>query len=263
MLTAALTSHVSSTAVLRGPLLEMLALLPQPTEALPTPAGTDKEEGDNKPKVPSKLPENEMFVGLFVLLMLLDNKLTPQAVSCSLQLMERVGALKRRTLDNIAERVYFYASWAHECAGQLQVGLVGGDWSDVGVAAGVRAGVRVRAIGRGWVEDEGNWSRAVLAAVAPPGHTTNVQRSLPLACSRSSRSLACSRCALLAPLPLALSLARSLSLCLGHDGHPLACPPLACPARARRRSAHLYLPRTALHACITTRHAKRPCSTCC
>jgi len=41
------------------------------------------------------------------------------AVPFSLQLMERVGALKRRTLDPIAERVYFYASWAHEVNGTL------------------------------------------------------------------------------------------------------------------------------------------------
>jgi 26S proteasome regulatory subunit N3 len=37
----------------------------------------------------------------------------------SLMLMERVGALKRRTLDPIAERVYFYATWSHELNGQL------------------------------------------------------------------------------------------------------------------------------------------------
>ena len=42
-----------------------------------------------------------------------------QAMNLSLQIMERVGSLKRRTLDPIAERIYFYASWAHELNGSL------------------------------------------------------------------------------------------------------------------------------------------------
>lgn len=169
VLTAAIATHVSSTAVLKAPTLELLGLLPQPTEPAQAATAADDDDGEKKAKLPSKLPENEMFIGLLLLLLLLDNKLTTkvwrvragdatrvayatihvpqqrrhvpsagrivshgrapfppcstldplavvpsQAVPFSLQLMERVTALKRRTLDPIAERIYFYASWAHE-----------------------------------------------------------------------------------------------------------------------------------------------------
>lgn len=116
-LTAVLASHVAPSAVLRAPLLSLLGALPQPTEpAAAPPAAEDKED---EKKTISKLPENEMFVGLLVLTLLLDLNHAAQAVPLGLQLMERVGALKRRTLDPIAEKVYFYASWAHEVNGTL------------------------------------------------------------------------------------------------------------------------------------------------
>ena len=44
---------------------------------------------------------------------------TTAAMPWALMLMERVAALKRRTLDPIAERVYFYASWVFEKGNQL------------------------------------------------------------------------------------------------------------------------------------------------
>jgi len=69
--------------------------------------------------LPAKLPESEMLVALLALLLLLDTGKATQAMPWALQLMERVAALKRRTLDPIAEKVYFYASWAFEQCGQL------------------------------------------------------------------------------------------------------------------------------------------------
>ena len=84
--------------------------------------GGDKEKAAAAPaekKLPARLPESEMLIALLALLLLLDSGKAQQAMPWSLQLMERVAALKRRTLDPIAEKIYFYASWAFESAGQL------------------------------------------------------------------------------------------------------------------------------------------------
>jgi len=62
----------------------------------------------------------EVFISLLVLLWLIDAGATEQAVSCSLSLLDRIGCFNRRTLDLFAEKVYFYASWAHERAGRLE-----------------------------------------------------------------------------------------------------------------------------------------------
>ena len=117
-LMAALSTHVAPSAALRAPMLALLGMLPQPAEPVPAPAASEDKDDEKKASI-SKLPENEVLVGLLVLTLLLDHNQVIAAVPFSLQLMERVGALKRRTLDPIAERVYFYASWAHEVNGTL------------------------------------------------------------------------------------------------------------------------------------------------
>ena len=45
---------------------------------------------------------------------------TLQSLACATALVERLSTWNRRTMDPVAERVYFYASWAYECAGKLQ-----------------------------------------------------------------------------------------------------------------------------------------------
>lgn len=117
-LMAAISTHVAPSAALRAPMLALLGMLPQPAEPVPAPAASEDKDDEKKASI-SKLPENEVLVGLLVLTLLLDHNQVIAAVPFSLQLMERVGALKRRTLDPIAERVYFYASWAHEVNGTL------------------------------------------------------------------------------------------------------------------------------------------------
>ena len=117
-LMAALSTHVAPSAALRAAMLALLGMLPQPAEPVPAPAASEDKEDEKKASI-SKLPENEVLVGLLVLTLLLDHNQVSAAVPFSLQLMDRVGALKRRTLDPIAERVYFYASWAHEVNGTL------------------------------------------------------------------------------------------------------------------------------------------------
>jgi 26S proteasome regulatory subunit N3 len=144
-LTEAMSTYMPSAAALRTPLAELLATLPAPTaevtaaakppEPEPEPAAAAKpaegaEADKSKPaadappakpekKPPAKLPEHEVLMGLLGLLLLLDTGKAAAAMPWALQLMERVAALKRRTLDPIAERVYFYASWAFETGGQF------------------------------------------------------------------------------------------------------------------------------------------------
>ena len=128
-LSAAISTHVPEKAALVAPLTKLLAGLPAPTPEI-TAAATPAPEVDEskgaaagaaaeKPKPAAKLPENEVLLGLLALLLLLDQKKAAEAMPWALQLMDRVAALKRRTLDPIAERVYFYAAWAFEVGGQL------------------------------------------------------------------------------------------------------------------------------------------------
>jgi len=143
-LTSASATYVPSATPLRTPLAEVLASLPQPTAeetaaaVMPPEDPADKakdkkddgekkddkeEKKEEKPpaekKPPAKLPENEMLVALLALLLLLDTGKPKLAMPWALQMMERLTALKRRTLDSIGEKVYFYASWAFENCGEL------------------------------------------------------------------------------------------------------------------------------------------------
>jgi len=67
----------------------------------------------------SLLPETEMYVGLVVLMFLIDRKATEAALACSKVLFERLGSWNRRTLDLLSDKVFFFTSWAHESAGVL------------------------------------------------------------------------------------------------------------------------------------------------
>ena len=79
-----------------------------------------EEPADKKAKEKrSMLPETEMYVGLVVLMFLIDSKATEAALACSKVLFERLGSWNRRTLDLLSDKVFFYTSWAHENAGVL------------------------------------------------------------------------------------------------------------------------------------------------
>lgn len=142
---SAAASVYAPVTPLKQPLADVLAALPQPTadevaaasmppedeaekkakeEAAAAAKEGDKEKSEKEAKAvekkpPAKLPESEMLIALMALLLQIDLGQTTAAMPWALQLMERVAALKRRTLDPIAEKVYFYASWAFECGGQL------------------------------------------------------------------------------------------------------------------------------------------------
>eukprot|EP00320_Phaeocystis_rex_P000219 CAMPEP_0119076298 /NCGR_PEP_ID=MMETSP1178-20130426/85810_1 /TAXON_ID=33656 /ORGANISM="unid sp, Strain CCMP2000" /LENGTH=518 /DNA_ID=CAMNT_0007058567 /DNA_START=44 /DNA_END=1600 /DNA_ORIENTATION=+ len=78
-------------------------------------ASADKKAKEKR----SMLPETEMYVGLVVLMFLIDSKAAEAALACSQALFERLGSWNRRTLDHLSEKIYFFTSWAHECAGKL------------------------------------------------------------------------------------------------------------------------------------------------
>ena len=119
-------------APLKAHFTDLLAGLPQPTadvtaaaSAAPDVEGaTADEKAKTAPekKMAAKLAECEVFVALLLQVLLIDTGRATQAMPWSLLLMERVAALKRRTLDPISERIYYFASWAFESCGQLAVG---------------------------------------------------------------------------------------------------------------------------------------------
>jgi len=61
-----------------------------------------------------------VLLSLLVLVLLIDAKQADGATALADALYARLASWNRRTLDPFAERVYFYASWAYECAGKLQ-----------------------------------------------------------------------------------------------------------------------------------------------
>jgi len=84
-----------------------------PMEAEDAPADKKAKEKRNM------LPETEMYVGLVVLMFLIDSKATEAALACSKVLFERLGSWNRRTLDLLSDKIFFFTSWAHESAGVL------------------------------------------------------------------------------------------------------------------------------------------------
>ncbi|KAI9593060.1 proteasome regulatory subunit C-terminal-domain-containing protein [Syncephalis fuscata] len=62
------------------------------------------------------LPEIEMYLGLLVLVWLIDQKQLDQAIILSQKLVAQIGQLNRRTLDQIAARIFFYYARVFELA---------------------------------------------------------------------------------------------------------------------------------------------------
>jgi len=106
-----LTQGLAPANPLRGTLLGFLA--PMAAELAP-----EEKKDDEKKKQLS--PEGEMLAANLVLCLLIDAKRLDEALQCSSAVVERLSSWNRRTLDPVAERIYFYASWAYECAGKLQ-----------------------------------------------------------------------------------------------------------------------------------------------
>jgi len=117
-LVAAVDAYVPASSALRAPLGEVLGKLPQPTAPVTAAAAALFTE-DKKRSSAAFVPEIEILISVMALLLLIDTDRASHATLFSRTLMERVTGLKRRTLDPLAERVYFYASWSFECANSL------------------------------------------------------------------------------------------------------------------------------------------------
>ncbi|KAG4216961.1 hypothetical protein PC116_g34558, partial [Phytophthora cactorum] len=77
-------------------------------------------EIDSEPKAPAKngnkkenkevIPEIDIFLSILVQVYLFDSKQFQQGAEFSKYLSERIHSLKRRTLDSLSAKVYFYYS---------------------------------------------------------------------------------------------------------------------------------------------------------
>lgn len=95
----------------------LLAVLPSPAPE-PEPAEPKLAEGEAKKR--PLLPEMELLLEVLVLLYLIDGGKVNEALPLADAMLERIGTWNRRTLDQFAERAYFYASWAYEKAGKIE-----------------------------------------------------------------------------------------------------------------------------------------------
>ncbi|KAK9765901.1 26S proteasome non-ATPase regulatory subunit [Basidiobolus ranarum] len=70
-------------------------------------------------KVSEALPEIELYIGLLVLTYLLDQKEYNKSIELANYLLDAVHNYNRRSLDQIAARIYFYHSRAYELTDRL------------------------------------------------------------------------------------------------------------------------------------------------
>ncbi|CAI7563807.1 unnamed protein product [Penicillium palitans] len=76
-----------------------------------TPAGSQMEvDSDKKPIPKETLAEVDAYLSILVQIYLFDQREIQKGVQFSTDLIERLRALNRRTLDSLAARVYFYYS---------------------------------------------------------------------------------------------------------------------------------------------------------
>jgi len=113
VLAALLNTIVPPAHPLRTALTDALALVSAPVEAA-------SSEEEKKEKSKPLGPEAEVLLSVLVLVLLIDAKKKVEACAAADLLLERLATWNRRTLDPFAERLYFYASWAYECAEKLQ-----------------------------------------------------------------------------------------------------------------------------------------------
>ncbi|CEG81959.1 hypothetical protein RMATCC62417_16095 [Rhizopus microsporus] len=68
---------------------------------------------------PSVLPEVDMYIHLNVLIFLLDKNEIEQGIELSTKAVERIVSMNRRTMDQLAARIYFYHARFHELTNRL------------------------------------------------------------------------------------------------------------------------------------------------
>ncbi|XP_078036863.1 regulatory particle non-ATPase 3 [Augochlora pura] len=74
-----------------------------------------------RPAALSSLPEIDAYILLLVLMHLIDTVKYEEAVHCSEELLQKIIAQNRRTIDLIAAKCYFYYSRAYELVGRLNL----------------------------------------------------------------------------------------------------------------------------------------------
>lgn len=87
--------------------------------SLPGAVEIEAPRSRSTPKTPA--PEVDAYIHLLVLLRLLDTNKLEEAVECSQQLMNKITAQNRRTLDLIAAKCYFYHSRVFELTNKLDL----------------------------------------------------------------------------------------------------------------------------------------------
>ncbi|CEJ03868.1 hypothetical protein RMCBS344292_17843 [Rhizopus microsporus] len=68
---------------------------------------------------PNVLPEVDMYIHLNVLIFLLDKNEIEQGIELSTKAVERIVSMNRRTMDQLAARIYFYHARFHELTNRL------------------------------------------------------------------------------------------------------------------------------------------------
>ena len=77
------------------------------------------QPNENTRRRSNALPETEMLLGKMLLVRRLDAGDVQGAVTLGQFLIDRLASVSRRTLDQLAERIYFFTSLAYERAGRL------------------------------------------------------------------------------------------------------------------------------------------------
>lgn len=81
----------------------------------------DNGDSDDKTRSPKNIhPEVEMYLGLLVLVFLIDAKRFNDSIALSHQLEERLSTWNRRTLDPLSSKIFFYLSRSYELVGRLE-----------------------------------------------------------------------------------------------------------------------------------------------
>ncbi|KAJ3330630.1 26S proteasome non-ATPase regulatory subunit [Blyttiomyces sp. JEL0837] len=83
--------------------------------------GSDSMEVDavETPEVKSILPEVELYFGFLVLMFLFDKQDNKNGATFSAELVEKIQKLNRRSLDQLAGKIYFYYDRFFELTGRL------------------------------------------------------------------------------------------------------------------------------------------------
>ncbi|KAL3201238.1 hypothetical protein MRX96_012725 [Rhipicephalus microplus] len=114
--------HIEKAVTSKEPSQDREALLGCLEEPMETEGGIVQKESRIRSSKTSHLPllpELDVYIHLLVLVYLLDAQRYEKAVQCSDQLMQKIQAQNRRTLDLLASKCYFYHSRCYELVDRM------------------------------------------------------------------------------------------------------------------------------------------------